>query len=141
MAGCPFCDPKVIKEQKIYETETEYVIYSIRKANRGRCVVFPKRHIKTIRELSEKETASLLNTVKLVSEKLFEYLKPDGFNFGFNEGERAGQTIEHFHFHILPRFKDDPVPEFHLFHSDPRTKKNLTPEELQKLAREFKKLF
>jgi histidine triad (HIT) family protein len=141
MFDCPFCNPAVIENQKIYETETEYVLYNIRKTNRGRCEVVPKRHVKNIRELSEKETASILNTVKLVSQKLFEYLKPDGFNFGFNEGERAGQAIDHFHFHIFPRFKDDSMPEFHLFHGGPKTKKNLTPDELQKLTKEFRKLF
>lgn len=128
-------------EQKLFETESEYVLYSIRKSTKGRCVVIPKRHAVSIRELTESETASLFNTVRIVSAKLNDYLKPAGFNYGFNEGEIAGQTIEHLHFHIIPRFEGDNLPEFHLFHGDPKIKKNLPEEDYKSLIEEFRQLF
>ncbi len=139
--GCPFCDPYILARQKLFETKYEHVLYNIRKSTKGRCVVVPKKHVVSIRALTQEETASLLNTVRLVSSKLEEYLKPDGFNYGFNEGEIAGQTIEHLHFHILPRFRDDGLPEFHLFHGDQKTKSNLSEEEYLDLVTEFRKLF
>ncbi len=138
---CPFCDKKVIENQKIFETLTEFVIYNIRPANKGQCLVIPKRHVTNIRELSENELSSLFNTVKFVSEKLNSALKAKGFNYGFNEEKIAGQSIEHFHFHILPRYTNDKIPEFHLFHRDPKTKKNLEEKELKKFVEEFKSFF
>lgn len=136
---CPFCFKN--HRHKIYETKTEYVVYSIRPGkNKGRCCVIPKRHVKDIRELSEIEAASLFKTIRFISSKLAGYLKPEGFNYGLNEGKIAGQTIEHFHFHIIPRFKDDKLPEFHLFHRSPKTKRNLSDKELKPFIEEFRKL-
>ena len=138
---CPFCSEEIIEKQKIYETDSEYIIYSIRPANKGQCLVIPKRHVQNIRELSESEAGSLMKTVRLVSITLKHHLKPDAFNYGFNEGAYSGQTVEHLHFHILPRFKGDNLPEFHLFHRDPRKKQNLTDDELKPFVEEFRKIF
>lgn len=69
------------------------------------------------------------------------YLHPSGINYGFNEGEIAGQVVSHFHFHILPRFENDPIMKHHLFHGDPKLKSDLDSEELQQLVDEFKKIF
>jgi diadenosine tetraphosphate (Ap4A) HIT family hydrolase len=138
---CPFCDKNTIKNNKVFETETEYVIYNIRPANRGQCLVVPKRHVTNVRDLTDKEAESLFRTVRLVSAKLQKHLKPDGFNYGFNEGEHSGQMVEHFHFHIMPRFSGDKLPEFHLFHRDPKTKRNLPDEEYKLAVEEFRKLF
>jgi diadenosine tetraphosphate (Ap4A) HIT family hydrolase len=142
---CLFCDrskDSVFIKHKIYETETEFVVYNIRPGkNKGRCLIIPKRHVKTIRELNETEIASLFQTVRHVSQKLNQHLRPAGFNYGLNEGKTAGQTIEHLHFHIIPRYRNDDFPEYHLFHRHPRNKKNLTDKELEPVIREFRKLF
>ena len=58
--------------------------------------------IKDLDKKSLEKVESLLKTVKKASGKLKEYLNPIGFNYGFNEGEYAGQSVEHLHFHILP---------------------------------------
>jgi histidine triad (HIT) family protein len=139
--SCPFCNKDVIHNQKLWETDTEYVFYNIRKTNRGRCLVVPKRHVENIRELTGKEAGSLFQTIQSVSQVLSEYLKPVGINYGFNEGQYAGQMISHFHFHILPRFENDPVLKYHLFHGDPQNKSDLTQNELDKLVTEFRKIF
>ena len=141
MNECPFCDPEIIEKQKIYETETEYVFYNYRKTNKGRCLVIPKRHVSNINELTDKEAGNLIKTVRLVSTKLKNYLKPAGINYGFNEGARAGQVTSHFHFHILPRFEGDKVLQYHLFHEDPKTKSEWSDKELSELVSEFKNLF
>lgn len=138
---CPFCNNEIIEKQKIYETDSEYVLYNIRPANKGQCIVVPKRHVQNIRELSESEAGSLFKTVRSVSVILEEYLHPDAFNYGFNEGIYSGQTVEHLHFHIMPRFKGDTLPEFHLFHRDPKTKKDLSDDELKPSVQEFRKIF
>jgi diadenosine tetraphosphate (Ap4A) HIT family hydrolase len=138
---CPFCDHATISKQKIFETESEYVFYTIRKSTRGRCLVVPKRHVVSVKGLSEEEAASLFKTVRYVSQKLSAYLKPAGINYGFNEGEIAGQSVEHFHFHIMPRFTGDNLPEFHLFHSDPKIKRDMADEELLERVKEFRLIF
>lgn len=141
MSSCPFCDPKIIERQKLIETKNEYVLYNIRKTNKGRCLVVPKRHVENIRELSDTELKGLIKTVGLISKKLKSYLNPDGINYGFNEGKIAGQVVPHFHFHILPRFKRDNIMRHHLFHGDPKFKKDLSEKELSNLVSEFRKAF
>lgn len=142
MLDCPFCNPKIINSQMILKTRNEYVLYNIRKGKtRGRSIVIPKRHVSTLGELSVEEAKSLFETVWLVSNRLREYLKPDGINYGFNEGKIAGQTVFHLHFHIMPRYEDDGMPEFHLFHSDPDKKTRFTDEELVQLVEEFRNVF
>ena len=138
---CPFCDKEIMKKQKIFETDLEYVIYNIRPANKGQCLVVPKRHVENVRELDNQEVASLFRTVKLVSTKLKNYLNCEGFNYGFNEGSLSGQTVPHLHFHILPRIDGDNISEFHFFHRDPKTKRNLSDEEIEPYISEFKKIF
>lgn len=140
MKNCPFCN--INHCHKVYETKIEYVIYSIRPGkNKGRCCVIPKRHVSNVRQLTDEELISLFKTIKYISIKLNKYLKPEGFNYGWNEGEIAGQTIDHLHFHIIPRFLHDDLPEFHLFHRDPKMKKNLSDLELEPLIKEFRYLF
>jgi histidine triad (HIT) family protein len=141
MNSCPFCDPEVISKQKLFETTKEFVLYNIRKTNRGRCLVIPKRHVVTLRELSDDELNSLVGTVKLVSTKLKSYLHPAGINYGFNEGIIAGQMIPHFHIHILPRFNNDHLMPYHLFHGNPKLTKDLNDQELTELVTEFSQIF
>jgi diadenosine tetraphosphate (Ap4A) HIT family hydrolase len=140
---CPFCDKKNINKQAIFKNKSVFVLYNICPANKGQCLVVPKRHVENIGQLSEKELVDLAKTVKLVSVKLKKYLKPDGLNYGFNEGEHSGQRVSHFHFHIMPRFKGDKnkLPEYHLFHRNPKKKKRLGENELGAYVEEFKKLF
>lgn len=139
--NCPFCNPEIIERQKIWETKNEYVLYNIRKTNKGRCLVIPKRHVENIRDLKNSERDSLFKTVQKISEIIGKYLKSDGINYGFNEGKCAGQMVSHLHVHILPRFNKDSLPEFHLFHEDPEINIDLNSEELDKLVTEFKKVF
>ncbi|HUW21254.1 MAG TPA: HIT family protein [Candidatus Bathyarchaeia archaeon] len=141
--NCPFCDPKVIEKQSLYETENIRIIYNICPANKGQCLVVPKRHVLNIRELTKDELVDLIFSIQLVSLRYDQYFKPAGFNYGFNEGRYAGQMVDHFHFHIMPRVDGDKnrLPEHHLFHRDPKTRRNLTFEEIEPFVTELKKLF
>jgi len=141
MIKCPFCSQEIINRQKIFETESEYVFYNIRNSNKGRCLVIPKRHIASLDEMTDEELISFFKTVRLVAQKLKDYLSPAGINYGLNEGDRAGQTIKHMHFHIIPRFDNDSFPHFHLFHGDKNLEKDLTLKEIKLLRDEFTKIF
>jgi len=141
--NCPFCDPEIIKSQTLYENKTVRVIHNIRPVNKGQCIVVPKRHVTNIRELNKQELVDLITTVQMVSQKYQEYLNPVGFNYGFNEGHYSGQRVGHFHFHIIPRIEGDKskLPEYHLFHRDLKTVKDLSTEQLKPLVDEIKTLF
>lgn len=139
MPFCPFCDPKVLSEQVVYETDTEYVIYNIRDTKCiGRCVVVPKEHISNIRGLSQKAAGSLFETVWFVATKINEHYKPVAINYGINEGKLAGQTVDHLHVHIIPRYQGDGLSEFHLFHEDHTKVGNLENDELIKRTKELR---
>ena len=74
----------------------------------GSYVIIPKTQVETPFELSEKEwldTHQMLNEIKTY---LDEKYQPDGYNLGWNIGEVGGQSVAHSHFHILPRYKDEP---------------------------------
>lgn len=140
---CPFCDKENVNKQIIFKNRSVFVLYNICPANKGQCLIVPKRHVENIWQLSEKELIDLAKTVKFVSRKLKKYLKPDGFNYGFNEGEYSGQMVKHFHFHIMPRFAGDKkkLPEYHLFHRNPKKKRKLEENEFKACVDEFKILF
>lgn len=142
MNDCPFCDPDVIKAQTILDSTTCFVLYNIRPANKGHCLVIPKRHVTTIKEVTDEELCEVFRLVKKVSETFQDHLHPIGFNYGFNEGRYAGQRVAHLHIHIMPRFEGDKdyLPEHHLFHRHPGIVHNFTSDELQPFIDEFRSL-
>lgn len=137
---CPFCNLEIIEQQKVFENKLVYVLSNIRPAAKGHCLVIPKRHVENVKMLSDHEAEQLFSTVKMVSQKLTDALQPIGCNYGFNEGTYAGQSVSHFHFHIMPRFKDDNVREYHVFHRLPENKLNLSQEELSMVVDELRKM-
>ncbi|MBD3319149.1 HIT domain-containing protein, partial [Candidatus Woesearchaeota archaeon] len=122
---CPFCDENVILRQQVYETATERVLHNIRPATRGQCLVIPKRHVVRMGELSREEFEQLMGTVHDVSDQLIKYLQPVGMNYGWNDGIWAGQSVWHFHVHLMPRYHGDVLPQYHLFHRHPGSKQDL----------------
>lgn len=70
-------------------------------------LVISRRHIPDYFELTEEEVAALWSMVAEVREYLVCESLPDGINVGFNVGVSAGQTIDHVHIHVIPRFEGD----------------------------------
>jgi ATP adenylyltransferase len=141
METCPLCDPKIIYRDHIFESKYSYVIYNHKAMkNYGRCIVIPKRHVAKLNDMTALEAIDLFKTVYYVSQKLHKYLDAKFYNYGFNEGEQAGQTIPHFHFHILPRYENDGYPEFHLFHRPENKKCAFKEAEIIKYVTEFRKI-
>jgi len=76
--------------------------------NNGHCMVCPKRHLKRIAQLTQKEILDLFSAIATTQRLLKEILKPEGFNIGINEGKCAGAGIlGHLHVHIVPRWTGD----------------------------------
>jgi diadenosine tetraphosphate (Ap4A) HIT family hydrolase len=57
--------------------------------------------------LKEEEKHGLINTIEIAKSLILDKYKPDGFNIGMNCGEAAGQTVFHFHCHVIPRYSGD----------------------------------
>lgn len=138
---CPFCDSRIIKQQSFHKTQYSIVLYNIHESTKGRCLIVPKRHVSTIKELKQVELNDLIQTVKFVSATFDTFFQPIGMNYGFNEGAKAGQTIDHFHFHLIPRFVDDPLPKYHLFHHDPKNRSIVSPQKLKKIVMQLQTYF
>ena len=73
----------------------------------GHTLLITKRHVESIFDLHKKELSSLLALMSEARNFLIKEYSPDGFNIGVNDGSIAGQTILHFHMHLIPRYKND----------------------------------
>lgn len=106
---CVFC--KIIKGEipsvKIYEDELFSVILNIGPASKGHALIIPKEHYENIYDLSEELTAKAFTLAKKMAEKMTTALSCDGFNILQNNKEAAGQTVFHFHIHLIPRYNED----------------------------------
>ena len=106
---CIFC--KIIKGEipctKVYEDEEHLSFLDIAPANKGHCLVIPKKHSETTLDMNKEELCRLIAVVNKVTAGVVKALKPDGYNLFVNNKKAAGQLVPHVHFHIVPRFKDD----------------------------------
>lgn len=106
---CIFC--KIangeIPSKTLYEDENFRVILDLGPATKGHALILPKEHAADLYELPEKTAAEVLVLAKKMAVKMTEKLHCDGLNLVQNNGEVAGQTVKHFHIHIIPRYADD----------------------------------
>lgn len=109
--NCIFC--KIangeIPSATLYEDDDFRVILDLSPAAKGHALVLPKEHYANVFELPEDLAARAFAVAKKVAGKLYKGLGAVGFNIVQNNGERAGQTVFHFHIHLIPRYKDDTV--------------------------------
>ena len=101
---CPFCHTS---QDVIRESEYCFAIYDKYPVNPGHALVISLRHTANYFDLSEEEATGLWKLVAEMRLFLNEEYQPKGFNVGFNVGLEAGQTIDHVHIHIIPRYKGD----------------------------------
>ena len=93
----------------IYEDEKFKVILDRFPASKGHCLILPKNHYKDIFELPEEEAMALYPLTKKIATLLTKSLGAAGINIVQNNGIIAGQTIYHFHLHLVPRYEEDGV--------------------------------
>lgn len=107
--NCIFC--KIangeIPSTTLYEDEDFRVILDLGPATRGHALLLPKEHYANLFELDDTLAAKALVTAKMVAAKMKNALQADGFNLVQNNGEAAGQTVFHFHMHLIPRYEND----------------------------------
>lgn len=108
---CIFCKLAngEIPTATLYEDEDFRVILDASPAAKGHALIIPKEHYANLYELDDELAAKALVLAKKMITKLTEVLGCDGYNIVQNNGEAAGQTVYHFHLHMIPRYKDDGV--------------------------------
>lgn len=107
--NCIFCKlaNKDIPTNIIYEDDRFTVILDASPATKGHALILPKNHAANIYELPDEDASSVFVLAKKLATKMTKILHCDGFNIVQNNGEVAGQTVFHFHMHLIPRYKGD----------------------------------
>ena len=90
-----------------YEDEDFRAILDMGPATRGHALRIPKEHYADLFELDDEVASKALVKAKKIAARMKNALGADGFNLVQNNGEAAGQTVHHFHLHLIPRYKDD----------------------------------
>ena len=107
--NCIFCKLANgdIPTRTIYEDEKFRVILDASPASRGHALILPKEHYANLYEIPEETAGEAMKLAKRLAGKMTQALGCDGFNLVQNNGETAGQTVFHFHLHLIPRYKED----------------------------------
>ena len=106
--NCIFCKlaSGEIPTNSIYEDDMFRVILDAAPASKGHALIIPKEHYANIYEIDTEAAGEAMKLAKNMAAHMTEKLKCDGFNLLQNNGEIAGQTVFHFHLHLVPRYKD-----------------------------------
>ena len=108
---CLFC--KIargeIPSKKIYEDNDSIAFLDINPANRGHCLIIPKKHFENIYDIDDRTLEKLMVTAKNLSKIIKDKLACNGINIVQNNERHAGQIVNHFHIHIIPRYENDNV--------------------------------
>jgi len=106
---CIFC--KIINKEIpagiIYEDENVLSFLDIMPANKGHCLVIPKKHYEALLDIPDEDLSELIKAVKKVGKALSLSIGNGAYNVVMNNGKEAGQVVQHAHIHIIPRFKGD----------------------------------
>ena len=109
--NCIFCKIAAgeIPSATLYEDDDFRVILDIEPASKGHALILPKEHYANLYELDDELASKALVLAKKMITTLTDILGCDGYNVLQNNGPVAGQTVFHFHMHLIPRYKEDDV--------------------------------
>ena len=97
----------ISKENYVLETHSFFVLRDRYPVSPGHSLIITKQIRKDYFELTPEEQQELTDVITKVKENILKEYSPDGYNIGMNCGEAAGQTVFHFHCHVIPRYKGD----------------------------------
>lgn len=108
-SNCIFC--KIangeIPSKTLYEDEKFRVILDLGPATKGHALILPKEHYANLYDLPEEDAGETMKLAKKMVAKITDKLGCEGFNLVQNNGDMAGQTVFHFHLHMIPRYQAD----------------------------------
>ena len=130
---CIFCKVLAgdLPSEKVYEDEHAIAVMDINPWTRGHIVVFPRKHAQDLFEVEDEELEQVILAVKRVAGMVRDGLDCDGVNLLQSNGSAAWQTIFHLHFHVIPRYDDDPLEL-------PTRPRPAEPDELAAIAKEVR---
>ncbi len=110
MEDCIFC--KIIEGEipsmRVYEDEDCVAMMDINPASPGHTLILPKKHLADLSEMDEELAGRLMMVAKKIGLRQKQALGADGFNVVQNNGRAAGQTVFHYHIHVIPRYAGGP---------------------------------
>src|SRR5699024_7755802 len=115
MNECVFCKPEIESNQKIILSNDYCLFLQLEQSKikgsqlEGAGLIVPKKHRETVFDLTEEEWEATYKLLQKAKQYIDKEHAPDGYNLGWNSGEVGGQYIFHAHFHILPRYADEPL--------------------------------
>jgi histidine triad (HIT) family protein len=135
MSDCIFC--KIINGQipaaKVYEDEHVLAFLDISQVTKGHTLVIPKIHKENVYELTEEIAANFFKAIPKITNAIKSAYDPIGLNVLQNNGEDAGQSVFHFHMHLIPRYgKGDGFGAVWKTHQE-----EYTQDDYQKMAAEI----
>ncbi|MGG1689907.1 HIT family protein [Heyndrickxia ginsengihumi] len=129
---CIFC--KIVNGEipsaKVFENEHVYAFLDISQVTKGHTLIVPKIHKENLYELTPEIARNLFEVVPTIANAIKEQFVPIGLNLLNNNGEKAGQSVFHFHIHLIPRYgKGDGFGAVWKTHE-----KNYSAEDLENIA-------
>lgn len=105
--ACIYCTNPEIKEREIMSNDLAWAFSTNIPITQGHILVTPKRCVATLNELSKEERFAILDLSDVMIVALKKTYGVTGFNCAWNQGKLAGQSVPHFHLHIIPRKDGD----------------------------------
>ncbi len=104
---CVFCNREEMKNRIIFEDRLVFVMPTNIPIVPGHLLICPVRHVQKLEDLEKEEFEAVFFTLSKIKKSLKKVFVSEGFNFAWNEGAVAGQSVPHFHLHVLPRKSGD----------------------------------
>ena len=128
---CIFCKiiQKEIPSKVVYDDDDFTAILDIAPATKGHVIILPKEHVSTLAELSDEKASKILVLAKKIIKAMMQVHGFTNYNIIQNNGKLAGQTVGHFHLHLIPRYSIDEIGLWTPHEGDP----SVTDEEAKKV--------
>lgn len=115
MEKCVFCKPEIEPNQKVILSNDYCLFLQLEQSEikgrqlEGAGVIVPKKHRETVFDLTKEEWEATYDLLQEVKQYIDNKHEPQGYNLGWNCSEVGGQHIFHAHFHVIPRYEDEPL--------------------------------
>lgn len=106
MADCPFCR-RIAASAVVTGNDLAVALADGFPVSPGHMLVVPRRHVADFFLLTAEEQAAVWSLLEPVRRHIEKNHSPDGYNLGINIGAAAGQTVDHAHLHVIPRYAGD----------------------------------
>lgn len=105
---CIFCKivSREIPSHIIYEDDAVMAILDISQVTKGHTLVLSKKHYDDYMDCPVETLSKIMNVAQIVTQRINDRLHPHGFNLLSNLGAAAGQSVDHVHFHLIPRYDE-----------------------------------